>query len=177
MNIRGNTKHCPGRRKAQSGAVLLISMVFLLLLAIIAGTVSQTSILEFFMAGNEQFREEAFQKAQAVVTEVSGDINNFPVVGQVGHTTCPSGCNSTYSPTLESTSVNPEYDTEYQIVRRGPLFKESLPFRQGEGSGSSTTSFDAATFELDVKVDGSASRLGKANVIQGMAVVVASSAQ
>ncbi len=166
------------RGRRQSGAVLLIAMIFLLLLAIIAGTVTQTSILEFFMAGNEQFREEAFQKAQAVVTEISGDIDNFPVVGVVGHTVCPSGCNTSPFPsTLTAPDVNTEYATTYQVVRRGPLILESLPFRQGESSGSSSPNFDAAVFEIDVNVDGSATRLGTAHVLQGMAVVVASSAQ
>ena len=76
------------RKSPQRGAVLLIAMIFLLLLAIIAGTVTQTSILEFFMAGNAQFREEAFQEAQAVVTEISSDAGNFPVVGQIGYKLC-----------------------------------------------------------------------------------------
>lgn len=162
----------------QRGAVLLVSMIFLLLLAIIAGTVTQTSILEFFMAGNEQFREEAFQKAQAVVNEISGDLDNFPVVGSVGHTVCPLGCNTSPFPsTLNTPDVNDEYVTTYQVVRRGPLILESLPFRQSESSASSSPNFDAAVFEIDVDVDGSATRLGAARLIQGMAVVVASSAQ
>ena len=162
--------------KKQRGAVLLIAMIFLLLLAIIAGTVTQTSILEFFMAGNAQFREEAFQEAQAVVTEIAADIDNFPVVGQVGYTLCKTsgtGCNTTLGPL----TANAGTKADYRVVRRGPLILESLPFRQGESQGSSSPNFDAVIFEIDVAIDGSDSKLGSAEVVQGMAVRVASSGQ
>ena len=53
------------------GAVLFLAMIFLLLLAIISGTVIRTSILEFQMAGNDQFREEAFQRAEAIAANLS----------------------------------------------------------------------------------------------------------
>ena len=59
----------------QRGAVLLLAMVFLLLMAIVAGTVMQTSVLEFFMAGNDLFRVEAFQQAQAITSEIGDDIS------------------------------------------------------------------------------------------------------
>jgi Tfp pilus assembly protein PilX len=162
-------------KKRQNGVVLLIAMIFLLLLAIIAGTVTQTSILEFFMAGNAQFREEAFQEAQAVVTEISSDINNFPVAGGIGYTACKTGagCDSNLIPLVGAVSTT----ADYRVVRRGPLILESLPFRQGESSGSSSPTFDAVIFEIQVAVDGSDSRLGSAEIVQGMAVRIASSGQ
>jgi len=54
-------------RRRNRGAVLLLAMVFMLMLAVIAGSVMQTGVLEFHMAGNDQFQEEAFQRAQAIV--------------------------------------------------------------------------------------------------------------
>jgi len=166
------------RKNRQGGVVLLLSMVFMLLLAIVAGTVMQTSILEFFMAGNAQFREEAFQQAQAIVTEISQDIDNFPVTGAVGYDICPSGCDATFSVTPTSLAAVPAASTvTYQSRRRGPLILESLPFRQTEDKVSSGPSFDAAIFEADVEIDGSAVRLGSAQVVQGIAVRVVSSGQ
>lgn len=162
-------------KSRQRGAVLLIAMIFLLLLAIIAGTVTQTSILEFFMAGNAQFREEAFQEAQAVVTEISSDIDNFPVVGQVGYTICQTG--ATCDAPVITLTANTGTTAEYSVVRRGPLILESLPFRQGESSGSSTPNFDAVVFEINVAVDGSDNKLGSAEIVQGVAVRVVSSGQ
>jgi hypothetical protein len=163
------------RKSRQRGAVLLISMVFLLLLSIIAGTVTQTSILEFFMAGNAQFREEAFQQAQALTTEIATDIRNFPVVGQIGYDVCPSGCDAATQPLTFSVPAGIEAD--FKVTRRGPLLLESLPFRQTEGNASSSPNFDAAIFEIDVLVDGTKNRLGRAQIVQGMAVRVASSGQ
>ncbi len=165
-----------GRGNArQGGAVLLVAMIFLLLLAIIAGTVSQTSVLEFFMAGNAQFREEAFQQSQAIVDEITGDIDNFPVIGDIGYKVCKngvSGCNANL-PVLNANVANADFSVE----RRGPLILESLPFRQGESSSSSSPNFDAAIFEIDVDVDGSDQRLGSASIVQGVAVRIVSSGQ
>lgn len=166
----------PRPEKRQRGAVLLIAMIFLLLLAIIAGTVTQTSILEFFMAGNAQFREEAFQEAQSIVTEITSDANNFPVVGQVGYKLCKT-VGGDCKAQLSALVANKDTEADYSVVRRGPLILESLPFRQGESQGSSSPNFDAVIFEVNVEVDGSASRLGSAEIVQGVAVRVASSGQ
>jgi len=165
-------------KSRQGGVVLLLSMVFLLLLAIVAGTVMQTSILEFFMAGNAQFREEAFQQAQAIVTEISQDIDNFPVTGEVGYNICPSGCNAMFAITPTSLAAVPADSTvTYLSRRRGPEILESLPFRQTEDRVSTGPGFDAALFEVDVAIDGSAARLGSAQVVQGIAIRVVSSGQ
>jgi type II secretory pathway pseudopilin PulG len=171
-------------RARSRGAVLLLAMIFLLLLAMVAGTVMQTSILESRMAGNEQFREEAFQRAQAVASALSEDPSNFPVSGEVGYTICAGGdtyaeCTSDLTLTLSSevTSSLVDSDVTYRVERQGPLFLETLPFRQREGATSSSLAFDAAIFEAQVEVDGSASRLGRAEVAQGVAILVASSVQ
>lgn len=166
-------------KRRQHGAVLLLAMVFLLLMAIVAGTVMQTSILEFFMAGNEQFREEAFQQAQAISSELSEDLANFPVTGGIGYTICASGCDATFPrpPTSSLSKVPAGSTVTYSVRRRGPLFIDNLPFRQSENTVSSNPALDAAIFEADVEIDGSANRLGSAHVVQGIAVRVVSSAQ
>ena len=48
--------------QAQRGAVLLLALVFMLMVAIIAATSMRTSILQLHMAGNDQFVEEAFHR-------------------------------------------------------------------------------------------------------------------
>ena len=184
MSLRSSKRVTTGRSR-QRGAVLLLAMVFLLLMAIVAGTVMQTSVLEFFMAGNDQFREEAFQQAQAITTEIGDDIDNFPVTGGVGYLVCPQGintvggetCNANFPAEPDSVANVPHEDVVYTVVRQGPLILESLPFRQRESQASSSPAFDAAIFETDVIIDGSASRLGSANVVQGLAVRVVSSGQ
>lgn len=173
-------------RHRQGGAVLILSMIFLLLLTLIAATVMQSSQQEFQMAGNNQFREEAALRAQAIATEISNESDNFPVTGDVGHRVCTtaeaasdSDCdqvNFLSAPSFAS-SVPTGVEVSYEVIRQGPLLLESLPFRQSEADVSSSPAFDAAIFEVQVEVDGSSARLGRAEVAQGIAVVVASSSQ
>lgn len=165
--------------------MLLLAMIFLLLLAMIASTVTRTSILEFQMAGNDQFREEAFQKAQAIASALAEDEDNFPVAGSVGSRICEptdpdpnSVCNfTTLAVDGETRAVPAGVDVSFHIERQGPLFIESLPFRQREGDASSAQAFDAAVFETVVEVDGSDARLGRASVVEGIVRRVAASAQ
>lgn len=173
----------PSGMARNRGAVLLLSMIFLLLLAMIAGTVMHTSVLEFRMAGNDQFREEAFQKAQAIATALSEDTDNFPVTGGVGYTICQAGdgdaaCDVSSIVVDATVAAVPAGTTlVYRVERQGPMIMESLPFRQSQSNASSSLAFDAALFEANVSVDGSSARLGRAGVAQGVARLVASSAQ
>lgn len=169
-------------RCANGGAVLLLAMVFLLLLALVAAAVMQTGILEFHMAGNNQFQEEAFQRAQAIATELSGDPNNFMMVGNVGYTLCRAGdespdCDRHDLHAPLSGEVPPGVALGYRVVRRGPLLLRGFPVREGERHASGAALFDAAIFEVDVRVAGSERRLGTARVAQGIAVRVPASPQ
>jgi Tfp pilus assembly protein PilX len=160
--------------------VLFLAMIFLLLLAIISGTVIRTSILEFQMAGNDQFREEAFQRAEAIAANLSEDIDNFPVTGEVGYTLCDSASScddNNLVPDANVADVPTGVNVNYRIQRQGPLLIESLPFRQADTGASSSQVFDAAIFEASATVDGRSARLGSAQVVQGIAVRVASSNQ
>lgn len=178
MNNRGRFN-----RDRNRGVVLVLAMVFLLLLTLVATTVMQFSIQEFQMAGNSQFREEAFQRAQAVAEELADDPNNFPVVGDVGYTIClatdtDADCNSTnFLAAPVSASAPTGVEVSYRVVRQGPRFVEALPFRESQRAASSARAFDAALFEIMVDVDGNEGRLGSAEVVQGVAVRVASSVQ
>ena len=167
----------------QRGAVLLLSMIFLLLLAMVAGTTMHTTTLEVRMAGNNQFREEAFQQAQAVATAIADDEDNFPVTGGVGYTLCGSGdtdadCDATTVDVDAAILAAPGgVDVSYRVERQGPAVIEGVPFRQAQNRASSSLAFDAAVFETAVAVDGSSVRLGSAEVAQGVARLVASGTQ
>ncbi len=176
----------PGNRNCktdQRGAVLLLSMIFLLLLAMVAGTTMHTSTLEFRMAGNDQFREEAFQQAEAVAAALSENTDNFPVAGGVGYTICKTGeadpaCDiNTLTVDSEIVDVAAGVTVDYRVERQGPVIMTSLPFRQSQSQASSSLAFNAALFEATVAVDGSAVRLGRAEIAQGVARLIANSAQ
>jgi len=172
-----------GSRKKNRGAVLILTMIFLVLMTMVAGTVMKISVQEFQMAGNAQFREEAFQRAQAIVSEISSDRGNFPIIGAIGHTICtavdtdPACSEANFIADLDSATAPAGVELAYQVQRQGPLFVEGLPFRQSQSSVSSAPAFDTAIFEVSADVDGNAVRLGNAQVVQGIAIRVASSSQ
>jgi hypothetical protein len=170
------------RHSLHSGTVLLLAMVFLLLLAILAGTLMQTGILELRMAANNQFREQAFQKSQAIASALSQDVDNFLLVGDVGFTLCKNAasgaqCDKSRFITLDSSleKVPQGVKVNYQVVRMGPLITPGLPMRESQGAVSSLLAYDAAVFEVQVELDGGSVNLGSAEVVQGIAVLVASS--
>jgi hypothetical protein len=161
----------------QCGAVLPLAMVFALMLAIIATTVMQAAVVQWYMAGNSQSFEDAFLTAQGLATELSSEPANFSLAAGVGDSNCPQqgeapDCDLRELVTPVSAAIPEEIVLDYRIVRREPLLSKGFPFRESEDSVSSSNSFDAAIFEVDVLVDGSENRLGRSHVIQGVAMRV-----
>ncbi len=164
------------------GAVLLLAMVFMLLLAVLAGTSMQASIVQVRMAGNELFHEDAFQGALAIVDAIGSELDNFPVWGAVGGTLCKSTDSAKYCDSRQTVKIEPRVedfpegiDVVYEVERMAPLFLQSLPIRQAQQSVSSSLAYDAAIFEIHAKVDGSAIGLGVAEAVRGVALLVPNS--
>ena len=74
-----------GRAEYQSGAVLIISLIMLLLLTLIATTGMQTSSLEEKMAGNLRDKNLAFQAAESAL-KAAGDtlVTAAPIFSAAG---------------------------------------------------------------------------------------------
>jgi PilX N-terminal len=162
---------------ASHGSVLLLALVFMLMLAIIASTVIQTAILQVRMAGNDQFLEEALHKAQAIATELSLNPNNFVLEGGVGYTNCPVSEQSLHCDRRQlqipgSAVAPPGVEVDYRVIRQDPLLWRDFPLREAQDAASSSSGFDAAIFEIDVRVYGSEKRFGNAHIVQGVAVRV-----
>ncbi len=175
-------KCCSYNKGDCSGAVLLLAMVFMLLLATLAATGMATSIMEIRMAANDQFKEQAFQTAQAFAAAISRNTDNFHVSGVVGFTTCKNemsnpDCDASEFVTLYSSleHVSPGVTVDYRVERMGPLFLPGMPFRQAQSLVSSVLAYDAAIFEVRVIVDGGGVNLARAEVAQGIAVLVSNS--
>lgn len=174
MGAVGTGVFLPAR---QAGAVLVMAMVFLLLLALLASAASRTSTLEFRMAGNNQFREAALQRAEAVAAALAEDPGRFSLDLGVGDRACPRGlpdpaaaCLQWFEAPAPAAGAAPEgVSLDYYIERRGPRLLDSPPVRQGEEHASSARTFDIALFESVVVVDGDAVRLGRAAVAEGIA--------
>lgn len=176
-------------RKQQQGAVLIVALLFLLLTAAVSITVMQTSVLEVRMAGNEQFNAEAFQKAQALANAVAADASNLVVTGDIGYRLCGSaavdsdgnaitlGCDVTNVVVNSSVSSAPSgVGVNYYAERIGPLIG-SENRRSSEDDAWGAGSFNIAYFKVVGSYDGVGSRLGTAEVEQGVAVRVAAGSQ
>jgi hypothetical protein len=164
------------------GAVLLLAMVFLLLLAVLGGTSMQASIVQVRMASNELFQEEAFQRALAIVDAIGIEFDNFPVQGKVGRTLCKSSDSANYCDSQQTAKVDsrvvdfPEgVEVVFEVERMAPLFLQSLPVRQAQQLVSSSLAYDAAVFEIHAKVDGRERGHGAAEAVRGVALLVPSS--
>ena len=160
------------------GSVLLLAMLFLLMLSMVSATLMHNAMLQFQMAGNDQFYEEAIQQARAIITELAHDSANFSMSGGVGSISCPVGdvglhCNSSHLRPPASVALAEGVDVDYRIVRQGPLLVKGFPFRENQHKASSIRNVGVAVFEVDVVVDGSELRLARARVIQGIAVRLA----
>ncbi|MEH6593735.1 MAG: hypothetical protein V7746_25935 [Halioglobus sp.] len=138
----------------------------------------QSSILQFRMAGNAQFRESAFQRAQGVTSGIFQGIENFPVVGGAGYLLCRDKSVSTACAenlgALDTAivSVPPGVMLDYKVQRQRPVFSGSLPFRLSQNRVFSASRSRVASFETHVEIDGSRVGLGSAEIVQGVAVVV-----
>jgi hypothetical protein len=168
--------------KRQTGVVLIVSLLILLLLAIIATTVSQVSLLQLSMAGNDEAKADALQRSLAAVDAILESSSNTPVVGDLGYTICKKGvtggdCDVDSIDLSLLTFPPPNLDKypNYTVTRVPPL-ETTIPVMD-ESMASSGTSYRAARFEISATYDDSAEGQGRASVVQGVLVKLAASAQ
>jgi hypothetical protein len=169
----------PGPYRAQEqcsgGYILLLVMVFLLMLAVMAGTALRVSALEFRMAGNDQFREQALQQALGVAQALAVNPQHFPLDLGVGDSLCSasSTCARPVLPPAPMAEALPEGTVlDYSITRRGPLFAPVPDLRRAEARASGSSGWRTASFEVQVAIDGTALGLGSARVVQGVALLL-----
>lgn len=72
----------------QRGAALIVGMIMLAILTLLAITAMNTSSTELIMAGNEQFRERAFQMGEAGIEQA---VRALPTVPQDGKDVTKTG--------------------------------------------------------------------------------------
>jgi len=91
MKLTRITSSLINRRSQQSGAALVVGLIFLVILTLLGLTAMQTGILEERMAGNSRDRNIAFQAAEAALRDGEHDINGVQPNGAVITATRPSG--------------------------------------------------------------------------------------
>lgn len=161
-------------RDKQRGAALIIALLFLLLITLVATTGAENSTLQLQMAGNEQSRVEAQQRAMALLDAIIDDRDNAPVVGGIGFKICDvdstdTSCDLTQI-TLDSTvkAVPAGVDIEYFVTRVGPLEVDAPSM--AEEMASSASAYKFARQEITATIDGTDARLGNSTVVQGIQV-------
>lgn len=166
-----------GRRQCLGGYILLLVMVFLLLLAVFAGTALRVSALEFRMAGNDEFREQALQQALGIAQALAVAPQHFPLDLEPGDSLCDvsSSCARPVLPAVAMADALPAgTKLRYSIIRLGPLFAPAPELRLPESRVSGAGGWQAASFEVRVDIDGTALGLSSARVVQGVALLLPS---
>lgn len=119
------------------GAILLLALVYLVLLALVAAAVVESATHQLRMAGNEQFAAQAQARARAVATEVARHVSNFDPAAPVGSERCiaaDSGraCDAGGLTILPASLAGAGLD--YRVVRRAPDVLTAVPLPGGESA-------------------------------------------
>lgn len=159
-------------KRRQEGAILIVSLMFLV--AIILFTVSsmRSSNIGLFLANNEESRISAEQAAQALADAIVANPASTPVVGKSGYTACTageSGCNRNDLPITNpvlASAVGSNH-MHARVERTGAEFQP--PPRAVE---SSIDKFTSASFRVTTTFDRVDEGLGRQQVTEGVLVLV-----
>lgn len=159
-------------QKHQSGAILVISLIFLIAISLLAVSSMGSSSIGLHMAQNEESRIVAMQGAQAMADAIISDTGSTPVVGGSGFTICTPGeigCDR-----LDLPVTNPVLQAEIaagiisaRVQRLGPVFRP--PPRIVE---SSIDKFTSASFEVITTYDRVDEALGRQQITEGVLVLI-----
>ncbi len=155
----------------------MVSLVFLLLMTIVAISAMKTGIFELLMSSNEQARIEAFQRAQSIMDDIFSEPDNIPVTGNIGDrfcdTTATVGSNDCVKNEISiatGLAAAGNETVDYYVQRVGPLY--SPPPRLRSTAGFSASAYTSARFEIDVDYDGTQDRAGRSQLAQGVLVLL-----
>lgn len=164
----------------QRGAVLMVSIIFLLLLSLLAISTMRSGTMEFLMASNEQSRVEAYELAAAVNESVisrwqksttggvtvPASFNTDSTLCSPGHSDPDGECDANtltidtnLSSTLTDIGATVEYATHY--LAEGPA-------PRGAGQEEDDCAF---YFEAEAEFDNSANNQGVSHQAEGIYIV------
>lgn len=166
------------RPRQQRGVALAVALIILVITTLIALSASRFTVLELRQSTNFETVRSAQQGAQSVVDAVVTLPNIAQLTGNVGDTICTdnlTGCTSTISALRDNTFAS-EIDANEvtaRVERLAPLLRPlPRPGRGREGTASSATLFEGATFSVQGSYDRSGAGLSRSQVDQGIIVRV-----
>jgi Tfp pilus assembly protein PilX len=156
----------------QRGAILVISLIFLVAITLLTVSSMRSSKIGLHMAQNEESRIAAVQAAQALADAIVANPASTPVVGTTGFTACTAGqynCNRNDLPVnneVLANSVAANY-IKARVERTGTVFRP--PPRVVE---SSIDKFSSASFRVTTEYDRVDEGLGRQQITEGVLVLV-----
>jgi len=142
---------------SQSGAALLVALMFLVVITLISVTSMRSTTTELRLASNNEERVAAEQVAQSAVDFVISDPNNFVVTGVEG--TVDS------SITLSTSDVSEFGSTTVKLT-------EGTTTNPPRGLGVSAEKFQGTLFHIDGDYDNVSGGRGQAFIGQGIVLLV-----
>lgn len=167
MNRRNYTIH-----RRQDGAILVISLVFLIAITLFTLSSMRSSNIGLHMALNEESRISAVQSAQALSDAIVANPSSTPVTGVEGYTACTTSeadCDRN-DLSVENSTLVAQVASNYvsaRVERIGPEFRP--PPRVIE---SSVDKFSVASFSVTTTFDRAEDGLGHQQVTEGVMVLV-----
>jgi Tfp pilus assembly protein PilX len=187
-----NTVHAPvpGAPRRQQGVALVVSLIILLILTVITVTAMRSSIFELQMSRNEQARVEAFERAQSIIDAVIAVVANMPVTSGYGY--CLAS--NTTSTIIDSNTGNAKdcqddavsFPSGLTSTEKDALMKDAVAIVERTAPefvtaprvvGSSAAVFQGAQFAVEARYDGTASKQGRVDLVQGVMVLVSTGQQ
>ena len=155
----------------QRGSVLLVSLIFMVVIALMGLTSMQTSKLELRMALNEEVRTNAFEISQALADAIVATPAMTPVFGAAGYTLCTTG-----QPDCDRESIFMPAGDLASEVTNGHLGGTAVLLEPGgspppRGLGYSADKFAASGFGVTTSYDRSNDGLGVSTLNQGLLVL------
>jgi hypothetical protein len=171
-SFTANTRGAPF--DGQRGAALITALIFLIIITVIALSSMRSSTQEMRMAVNAEEKLTAGQLAQAMADALWADPNVTPVIGDVGRRVC--NANVAGNPPCDEYSLVLPAEVSAMIPAAGQAFVavERLNPETRPCPGYSMESFGCAAFRIHAQYNGTAARGGRADIYEGVLVLVPS---
>jgi len=158
--------------QSQRGAILVISLIFLVAITLLTISSMRSSKIGLHMAQNEESRIAAVQAAQALADAIVANPASTPVIGTTGFTACTAGqynCNRNDLPVNNEVLANAvtANHIKARVERTGTIFRP--PPRVVE---SSIDKFSSASFRVTTEYDRVDEGLGRQQITEGVLVLV-----
>jgi hypothetical protein len=159
-------------KQKQSGAILVIALMFLVAITLLTISSMRSSNIGLHMAQNEESRIAAIQAAQALADVIVANPAATPVIGKSGYTACTAGqqgCDRNDLP-IDDATLSGEvatYHLSARVERVGTVFRP--PPRAVE---SSIDKFTSASFRVTTTFDRVDEGLGRQQITEGVLVLV-----